>query len=224
MHGVTNDVRRDKFIFRTVSETTWFLNWLRLRSERFVDLDLALCGGRDALTIDDATCASRDAALARKMGHEVTMFVSAYHIEFGRPYFVSILNSILDQLPPRMLVFNNIQFKIKSYSDKVVLRKAIKDHLRLIRSEEERVGLIENFKRRSGLDTINLPSFLNVLTKKDLRTLLAAGVRIENHGWTHGEVRNLDPDGQRDEVRLGREWLRDKFRVESKSYAVPWRD
>jgi peptidoglycan/xylan/chitin deacetylase (PgdA/CDA1 family) len=55
-----------------------------------------------------------------------------------------------------------------------------------------------------------------------LIALRDAGVRIENHGWSHVEISSLTDAAFAEHVITGREWLRREASVEARLYAVPF--
>ena len=64
------------------------------------------------------------------------------------------------------------------------LRSNVKDAICSL-SMESMLGAVAALLRSGD---VRLPSFLNVLRIPELRELLALGVRIENHGWTHTDL------------------------------------
>src|SRR3954469_14208252 len=92
IHGVTTTIDRSGFSGRNLLSGAQLHHFLAA-SPRFGPLSQALRGGGHALTIDDSMVAARDAAvMARKHGHDVTLFVNPGQIESGAPYAFVALN------------------------------------------------------------------------------------------------------------------------------------
>ena len=96
-HGVVRDRNSGLFCHRPFHDWEKLNQHLASRPEKYVSLADALKGCGDALTIDDATEAAKEAAqLAIGHGHAITLFVNPAQVEAGRPYFFHQLNFLLD--------------------------------------------------------------------------------------------------------------------------------
>ena len=97
LHGVIDRVDGKLFSHRNMTPA----DRVRARldtGQKMVPLADALAGKGDALTIDDATVASAQAALlARQLGHAVTLFVNPWQVADGRAYAFAALHWLLDE-------------------------------------------------------------------------------------------------------------------------------
>src|SRR5688572_10557560 len=96
LHGVAPDVNSRRSIYRNIADEAALSSILSSRPQ-FVPLTAAVAGEGDALTVDDATRCSADAALlARRYGHAVTLFVNPDHVDPPRPHSFHLLSVLMD--------------------------------------------------------------------------------------------------------------------------------
>ena len=224
MHGVAPNVDPRRFIYRNISDERRFREILSTRPA-FVPLTESLAGRGDALTIDDATRASADAALlARRLGHEVTLFVNPGQVDPPIPYSFNLLSVLMDRLKARSVNLDGKTLKARTPADRDAIRKRIKTRLREIEREAERNALIARLALQWGDVDLRMPHFLQTLTTAELEQLRDSGVDIQNHGWTHRcHSRHSAEESQR-EIDTGRQWLLDRLGVTADLFAVPFGD
>jgi len=104
------------------------------------------------------------------------------------------------------------------------LREAVKGQLCTIKTEEERSARVAALARQWHIAPREVPRHATTLSIHDLRQLLAAGVDIQNHGWSHAHHASLSPEESAEEVRQGRDWLRSKLGIDAGYFAVPFGD
>jgi peptidoglycan/xylan/chitin deacetylase (PgdA/CDA1 family) len=224
MHGIVPALSRDRQSFRSYITADEFAYLLGRRARPFGSLEEALDGGGDALTVDDATRASADAALqARALGHEVTLFVNGYHIVSGKPYAFDLLNAILDGARTGTVEREGGRYDLRRPDGRAALRKALRRDLRRLRSEAERERLVAHWTEWLGADPEIVPG-ARPLSLEEVHALQEAGVRIENHGWTHTDPDALDADSLAREVMECSRWLKSALGVSSRMFAAPYGD
>jgi hypothetical protein len=222
MHGVAADSSPDLFVHRNLLDTNRFVAHLLQRERPYVPLAACLKGEGDALTIDDSIHAAAQAAhLARKHGHAVTLFLNGYNIERSEPYFFSRLNAALDATKVERALFNGITHDLRSGAAKQRFRSSVKQRFSLLGSDIERQNVVDEINDLLGTSESILPSFLRPITRRELTELVADGVDIQNHGWTHVQVGALPPDQHAADIRRGRDWLRSACGSEADLFAVP---
>ena len=217
-------VDRERFLHRNLLPAAALEAYLA-GAAPFVTIAEALAGRGNALTIDDATRAGADAALmARAAGHEVTLFVNPGQVESGAPYHFLLLNALLDQVTGASVEFERTNYPIGTTSEHQALRRVIKDRLRSLTSEEARRELVQQLAQswRAGPRDVGAP--FATLSREALSGLLAAGVELQNHGWSHAFHPALSPPESAVEVSRGREWLRQEFGVDARWFAAPFGD
>ena len=129
MHGVVPSVDSQRFAFRNLFEVAAFEDWLRA-APPCVSLDRAIAGRGTALTIDDATKAGADAALlARRLGHQVSLFVNPAQVLSGEPYTFVVLNALMDAITDAAYVFEGQRVRTVGAGDRQTLRRVIKKKL-----------------------------------------------------------------------------------------------
>jgi peptidoglycan/xylan/chitin deacetylase (PgdA/CDA1 family) len=60
------------------------------------------------------------------------------------------------------------------------------------------------------------------MSLEELLQLLKIGVVVENHGWTHADIRGLNEHQFRHHIGRAVAWLADTLGVRSSQYAVPY--
>jgi peptidoglycan/xylan/chitin deacetylase (PgdA/CDA1 family) len=224
LHGVAAGVQLSKFAYRNVSEKATLEAILRTRA-KFVPLDQAIAGNGDALTVDDATRASADAALlARQYGHAVTLFVNPGQIESGETYSFLSMAVLLDSVESRTVRFESEDIPFRSARQKNALRERLKVRLRATATETERIAFVNRLAEAWGVNSLTIPAYLKTLTMSELRSLAQAGVDIQNHGWFHDCHENLSTGESVTSIEKGRRWLRENLNVDARYFAVPYGD
>jgi hypothetical protein len=218
MHGTVDRPVPFTFIHRNLLDQAAFAAHLASREMRYVDLVDALNGEGCALTIDDATHASADAALlARRFGHAVTIFVNPFNVVSQTPYTFSVLNALLDAASLRI---GRGKLSFRRY---LRLRRNIKRRLLKVPSEEGRLALLDKIAGRLGVSSLTVTREGSSIDISTLDTLARAGVRIGNHSWTHVNLACLSREGAQREIQRGREWIEARYEATS-AFAVPFGD
>lgn len=224
MHGVIEEVDRQRFAHRNLLETEAVRQHLRSRSA-YVSLADALAGNGDALTIDDATCAGADAALlARQHGHAVTLFVNPGQVESREPYHFLVLNTALDALSDERCTFEGTTYPTATTAERQALRRTIKSRLATIKEERGRLEFVRALGREWGVHDLRVPAHFETLSRDDLIELCSAGVDLQNHGWSHSHHPNLTPSESLREIHEGRRWLERELNLQAPYFAVPFGD
>jgi hypothetical protein len=176
----------------------------------------------DVLTVDDATVAAAEACiLARRLGHEVTLFVNPYHVETGTPYFFNTLGCYLDVRTRNAVQVGNEHCDLTSIAGMKRFWMAARKML-MVLPPEDTVTVLADLARRLGSGNPPLPSFARPLRSKDLKHLAELGVRIENHGWSHQAVDTMGDAVFNEDLTKSRRWLRENLGITSQLYAVPF--
>ncbi len=221
LHGTVDDWTPGRMALRTYVPRQAFEAYLRQRDAAFV----AWCGDRtsgDVLTIDDATRAGADACLAaRELGHEVVFFVNPFQIASGQPYFFSVLDAAIDARTVDCVSYAGRTFALATPGELHRLRGAVKMTLATMAPADALAAAME-LARLLGVAEVRVHEHQRPVSLDDLRRLRAAGVAIENHGWSHVEIAALDDAGFLQHVVDGREWLRRALSVAAELYAVPF--
>ena len=222
IHGIAPGAIPKTFGFRNICDADAMARHLT-SVPPFVPLVDALAGRGDALTIDDAICGAADAALlARRIGHEVTLFVNPGQVESGAPYAFLVLNALLDQLTGRVCLFEGTSFAVATHAERQVLRRRIKARLCLLTEEPARLELVMGLASQWGVQAPEVPPHFRTLSLDELVALREAGVAIENHGWSHSDHTSLSPAGSVREIREGRAWLQRNLGVDAAYFASPF--
>jgi hypothetical protein len=224
LHGIIDRVDAKVFCHRTLTATDRVRAHLATR-QKLVPLAEALAGKGDALTIDDATVASAQAALlARQLGHAVTLFVNPWQIEDGRAYAFAALHWLLDRTDMRQVTWRGKSWRLATFHQKDRFRAEMKRLLRLHDHPQENHLLIEELRQALGVAELEIPDYLHSLTLEQLGTLRDAGVDIQNHYWTHLDPTAHTPARFASEWLRAQNWLAEKLGVASQFFASPFGD
>lgn len=218
-HGVLDDWSPSRRFDRLYVSRTAFVAALAALPGRYVPA--GNCGPDElALTIDDSTMAAAEAAfLARERGHEVTLFLNPHQIVTQRPYFFTILNLAIDQLAERE---RQTDPKASWRSPHLL---ALRQDTRTAMSKLEGEALdaaIADFLIQWQLKMPEIPDLSRPIDLATLSRLVAAGVRVGNHGWSHAEIAVMTPQHLLDDIRRTRRWLMDATGQAIDTYAVPF--
>lgn len=223
MHGVVDNFDANRFCHRNLVDAKTFRHHLQWR-KKYVSLESSLAGFGDALTVDDATVASGRAALmARELGHEVTLYVNPWNVQSEAPLFFQVLNWMLDNAVRQFAVFRNHHFQLTDHRSMQLFRRAVKQQYLQCSLENSCRSVIDEAQKALGVDQQDIDPNCRSLSTAEIKELLKAGVRIENHGWMHLNVSESDV-GTTDNILRGRAWLKDHLGVLSSTYAVPFGD
>lgn len=223
IHGIVARADPLSFTHRNLFAADRFQRFLERRSHKFVDLDQAVAERGDALTIDDSTSAAADAAeLCRATGHAVTVFVNARNIARQQTYWFALLNALVDGCPCDSILLEGESFPLHNLSARQRFRKAAKRVALSLDNEEAREAFILELAQSVNVVPLAVPRHLTTISLDRLRELQAAGIRIENHGWTHGNVAAMSRQELIEDIRKGADWLREAASVVASHYAVPF--
>jgi hypothetical protein len=220
-HGIVRNMRPELFVHRNCLDEEQLAAYLKNRKP-YVSLSDCLAGRGDALTIDDSTVAAANTAqLARKFGHEVTIFINGYNVEKRQPYFFSQLNVALDKTELKNIRYAEVDYPLQTQKEKESFRMCVKKQLSCLGTEEGRQALVAQIGRLLEVDVKEVPDYLCPITQNEVQELLALGVKIENHGWSHVRVGALPASEHEADILQGRNWLRSTFNVNGGFFAVP---
>jgi glycosyltransferase involved in cell wall biosynthesis len=223
MHGVVDRPVADSFGDRNMLDREGFIRFLEKRVPRFGPLEDAVEAAADALTIDDTTGASFDAAvLARDLGHEVTLFLNPFNVETGTPYWFCLLDVILDRTARASCRFGGRDFTLSHLTGKRQFRAAVKSRACELPTEEARRAMISELADSIGVGDLQLPPSRLPLSRQAVEQLVAMGVRVENHGWTHGDPQSVAPELLWADIERGESWFRQHLALRCRAYAVPF--
>ena len=175
------------------------------------------------LTIDDATIGAYDAALlcAAHKQH-VTWFINPYYLETGRQYHMHYLSQMLEDLGDIHFSFNGQIYDLSRHKQQRHCRKAIKEYLCTLASEEACIeGLEHIFERK--ISSVQLPYHLRTISKKHLNSLKTNKyVSIEYHGWEHVFPTAMSTSMIMEELESGRSWFRSELQREIHDFSLPF--
>ena len=222
-HGTVAGFDANAFIHRNMIDHEAAARFLIGLPTKYVDLDLAKDGHGDALTIDDGTVAAAQLArLARQAGHAVTLFVNPENIANSQIYPFVLLNVFLDRIQGPSLNYNGLVCHLGTPAAKLALRKLVKKRLASMCDDRQRENHIRELAKSAGVQTLPVPDHLQTLAKRDIEALLADGVRIENHGWSHRDLSDCDAASFREEIEKGQRWLATELGVRATAFAIPY--
>jgi glycosyltransferase involved in cell wall biosynthesis len=222
-HGVVARPAPDTLADRNLLAHEAFARFLGRRPVPFGRLEDATAGARDALTVDDGTLAARDAALlARETGHAVTLFLNPFNVETGTPYWFSRLDVAVDRATRPSCRVDGHELSLSHPAGRRELRSAVRARIRRLTTEELRRDAVDTLAADLGVRDLTLPAHLAPVSPRDVGTLVAAGVRIENHGWTHLDPESCPREALWLDIARGREWLAERAGSDGRAYAVPF--
>ena len=201
-----------------------FEHYLSSLDQPFTSLNEVLVNGGNALTIDDSTRAAAAAALlARKCGHDVTLFVNISNIISNDIYPLHMLNIILDEIQ-HPFEFDGLLLNDVSYAEKKVFRREFKERLFNLNDNIDQYSYISLFAKYLNLSLSNIPNHLLSINIDELKYLVSNGVSIQNHGWDHVNYERLSKEDLIERIQEARSWLKEHIQVDAKYFAVPFGD
>jgi hypothetical protein len=157
--------------------------------------------------------------IARQFGHEVTLFLNPHQIITQTPYFFTILNLAIDDLARRARRSDpNSTWRSPRLRD---LRSQMRSRLMRL-SGPALESELRQFLSAWGLDMPDVPQEHRPLDMAMLARLVAAGVQIGNHGWSHTDIGSFSEQGLWDDIAQAQQWLRDATGQQVDLYAVPF--
>jgi hypothetical protein len=154
----------------------------------------------------------------------VTLFVNAAYLAEGRAHYFYVLNTMFDRVVPERsrVSWGGSVYDISRPLQRSALRRVLKPYLQGLPDDQARFEALSALCVDLGVTDASVPPMLRTLTLGDVRELIARGVGIQNHGWTHADLTTLSMAAQRDEIVKGREWLEATFDIRADAYAVPF--
>ena len=221
LHGVVDEYVRGALAYRNYVPREGFENYLRSRRAPFAPWSADEQAG-DVLTVDDATRAGAEACrCARGLGHEVMFFVNPYQIATGQPYFFSLLDAVIDARSADSVTYCDDVYDLTNSGEVARFRFAAMRVLFVKPAPEAYADVVE-LAALLGADDTQVGEHQQPVSLAELIALRDAGVRIENHGWSHIEISALADGAFTEHVIAGREWLERELSVRASLYAVPF--
>lgn len=224
MHMVVTDKDSSAMTHRNCIDYQLLDEFLSDRSITFLKLkDVLRLQSGMALTIDDSTAGAYDAAmLCAAHKQHVTVFVNPFYIETGHQYYMHYLSKLVEDLGDEMFLFNNHSYNLAKSNQRKHLRKAVKETLCTLATEDERISCLEQIFGRKVSD-IRLPYQLRTMTRGQFQALIANKfVNIEFHGWTHACPTSLSIEDHLEEYKKGQEWFLSNLQKTIRYYALPF--
>lgn len=209
IHGIKNNTQKENMLDRGLLDYQKYYQFLKSRPDKFVSIEDSLNNKGDALTIDDSTRASMDAAiLAAEYGHKVTIFLNPWNIIHNKPYHFHLLNSILENSIKETYLFNGFTWNLRTYNEKHFFREYIK---RRFWKYETNIDKLYNTIQTLGLDLTKenyiIPDALKIITEEDIKKMVNMGIDVECHGWTHINTAELTDKELENHINSAKEWL-----------------
>jgi hypothetical protein len=218
-HGVLADWNGARLVDRLYVPRDAFLSRLEKSSTKYVKVQN--CGPSErALTVDDSTIAGAEACMiARRFGHEVTLFLNPHQIISQTPYFFTILNLAIDSIVSRARR-SDPSVTLGSARLRELRREARSRLMQLSGAslDAELLRFLANWK-------IEMPEVHREHRPIDmamLARLVSAGVQIGNHGWSHTDIGCFTEAGLWNDILRAQQWLRTATGQPVELYAVPF--
>ncbi len=219
LHGVVNEKSRDLQVHRLYTGREALKAFLRARPQPYGTLSDPHA---DVLTVDDATVAGAEACLAAmELGHHVVFFVNPSNVVRQIPYFFSLLDLFIDRRAVDHATFEGSQFELLTKAQRRAFRIAVRTRLMGLEQDEagERVNAVG---LRLGASAAELPRHMAPISVKMLRTLVDAGVQVENHGWDHKEIGAMNLAEFKTHVKSAADWFASVLGSPPSLYAPPF--
>ncbi len=218
-HGVLADWKADSRMDRLYVPRQAFSDFLGALTSQYVPVDD--CGPDDiALTVDDSTMAAAAACLlARERGHEVTLYLNPQQIIDQTPYFFTILNLAIDRLVERARQSEpGARWRSPRFQQ---LRQEMRARLAPLQGQALHAAVLA-FLDEWQLETPAVPPEAGPIDMPTLSKLVAAGVQIGNHGWSHADIAAMSPDALWDDISRTQRWLMNATGQRINTFAVPF--
>lgn len=225
MHGVVREKNNLLLTHATLDSWAQFEEHLAGRPHKYVPLSAALDGEGDALTIDDATVAAKHAAeLARKHGHDATMFVNPCQVAMEKPYYLHQLSTMVDTATVENVAWDGMLCPLMTAPDKKAFRERVKQRFCQLAGEADRTALLELLATKVKPSNITVPDCLATLSAAQLGELLNRRISIQNHGWSHPHFGSLSQAEVQREINDAGQWLERQGFCREAYFAVPFGD
>lgn len=219
LHGVVDQKSRDLQVHRLYTGRGALEEFLRARTQPYGTLSDPQA---DVLTVDDATVAGAEACLAAvELGHHVVFFVNPSNVVRQIPYFFSLLDLFIDRRSVDHATFEGSQFELRTKAQRKAFRIAVRTKLMVL--EQDEAGEIVNMvSSHLGASAAELPRHMAPVSVEMLRTLIDAGVQVENHGWDHREIGAMNLAEFKTHVKLAADWIASVLGCPPSLYAPPF--
>jgi len=216
---VLADWNADSRLDRLYVPRAAFSDFLDALASHYVPVEA--CGPDEiALTVDDSTMAAAEACLlARERGHEVTLFLNPQQIIAQTPYFFTILNLAVDRLVERARTTDpHASWRSPRF---LQLRQETRAQMAPLKGQALQ-GAVLAFLAKWDLDMPIVPPEAGPIDAQTLSQLVAAGVQIGNHGWSHADIAAMSPEALWEDISRAQRWLMDETGQRVNTFAVPF--
>lgn len=222
-HGVMPGWRPERISHALFNPEWLFALHLQNRLQKYVSLAEAVAGEGDALTIDDATYGGlRAALLAAKWGHAVSWFVNGLNVEQGLPYFPFQFSRMIDDTQRSDCEFKSRHWSLRSNMDRRAFRQHLKDQYMRMGTQGQIQDLLRQISSCLEVDSDGLEWALRTVGSQELSVASAAGVELQNHGWSHLSPSSLTETELAMEAALNEEYLSQFRQSGIRVYAPPF--
>jgi hypothetical protein len=222
-HGIAPHWSSARISHALLVPEPWFVMHLQQRSSKYVSLARALAGEGDALTIDDATFGAFWAAmLAQSQGHEVSWFVNGIHVDCSLTYFPFQLSCMIDAVLREECVFDGQTWDLRGRSGRRTLRLYLKQRYMRMGRQESVAHLLQSVARSLDVDLNCMEDSLRTVTSAELTAAVAAGIELQNHGWSHLNPLLLSADEYETDAALNEDYLSQFRKAATRAYAPPF--
>jgi hypothetical protein len=175
------------------------------------------------LTVDDSTRGGAEACLiARELGHEVMFFINPEPVVSGQPYFFSLFDTFVDARKVDLIeIEGGRRLRIDSPAAIRTWWCSVRASLMVLDAEAS-LATVQRIGLALGCADSALPDHLKPVSRAELIQLRDAGVRVENHGWTHLDLAGMTHASFCDHYCRAQQWLRKELGVASVWYASPF--
>src|SRR5262249_20678881 len=144
-----------------------------------------------------------------------------FQIATGQPYFFSLLDAILDARSADTVTYRD---EVYDLTDGGAVSRFRFTAMRALfgKPAPEAYADVVELAALLGAAGAQVGEHQHPISLTELIALRDAGVRIENHGWSHVEISALADEAFAEHVVAGREWLGRELSVRAGLYAVPF--
>jgi peptidoglycan/xylan/chitin deacetylase (PgdA/CDA1 family) len=222
-HGIVLEWRRER-----ISHALFLPEWLAAMhfqrpGVKYVSLRQALAGHGDALTVDDATYGGfKLALLARQYGHAVSWFVNGSCVAQGLQYYPFQISSLVDDARVPECRFDGLTWNLRSMGGRRALRLRVKETYMRLRTQIEIERLVDTLADCLHLSAAVLERSLSTVTPMELVQARNAGVDLQNHSWSHLNLRLLSREERTADMMRNDEYLSQFGEMSCVAFAPPF--
>ena len=164
------------------------------------------------------------AILAAKCGHKVTIFLNPWNIIHKKPYHFHLLNIILENTIKREYLFNGFKWSLRTYNEKHFFREYIKRRFWKYETNIDTLyKTINTLGTELSVENFIIPDALEIITIEDIKKMIALGIDVECHGWTHINTAELSDKELEEHINSAKEWLENiSNEISIKYYSTPF--